>query len=55
MGVTYNYKRNVLYIADSYNHKIKCVTGLDNKQNHSGPSAGGLVHSLALPVKVNDK
>lgn len=64
MDVTWNYKRNVLYIADSYNHKIKYVTGLsDNKQSSyyntgnmasggsSGPSSG-MVHTLPLPVKV---
>lgn len=61
MDVTWNHKRNILYIADSYNHKIKYVTGLDGKQvhyNNSGGNSGagfsgGLVHTLPLPVKVD--
>ncbi|VVC24073.1 Six-bladed beta-propeller, TolB-like,Thioredoxin-like fold,NHL repeat,Thioredoxin domain [Cinara cedri] len=66
MDVAWNYKRNVLYIADSYNHKIKYVTGLsDNKQSYynnssnsasggiNGP-ASGMVHNLPLPVKLNE-
>lgn len=65
MDVAWNFKRNILYVADSYNHKIKYVTGLsDNpKLNHynnggGNPSPGGTgsiggsVHTLPLPVKV---
>jgi len=64
MDVAWNHKRNILYIADSYNHKIKYVTGLSDsyKQNHynntgvnaSGGigSSNGSVHTLPLPVKV---
>lgn len=63
MGVAWNYKRNTLYIADSYNHKIKYVTGLsdNHKQNYYNAngntggiagSTGGTVHTLQLPVKV---
>lgn len=66
MDVAWNYKRNILYIADSYNHKIKYVTGLsdNHKQNHYNNgggntttggipgSTGGFVHTLPLPVKV---
>lgn len=65
MDVAWNYKRNILYIADSYNHKIKYVTGLEgHKQNHYNNgggnaatggivgSTGGSVHTLPLPVKV---
>lgn len=65
MDVAWNYKRNILYVADSYNNKIKYVTGLDgHKQNHYSNgvgnattggivvSTGGSVHTLPLPVKV---
>jgi len=66
MDVAWNYKRNILYVADSYNHKIKYVTGLSDshKQNHYNNgggntttggipgSTGGSVHTLPLPVKV---
>jgi len=64
MAVAWNHKRNILYIADSYNHKIKYVTGLSDsyKQNHYNNSGvnlnsgiasnNGSVHTLPLPVKV---
>lgn len=63
MDVAWNHKRNVLYIADTYNHKIKYVTGLSDsyKQNHynnasvvssSIASNNASVHSLHLPIKV---
>lgn len=65
MGVAWNYKRNILYIADTYNHKIKYVTGLSDshKQSHYNNSNGnaasgivgstsGSVNTLPLPVKV---
>lgn len=67
MDVAWNYKRNILYVADTYNHKIKYVTGLSDSHkqklyNNGGVNAaaggiagatGGVVHSLPLPVKVN--
>lgn len=67
MDVAWNYKRNILYIADSFNHKIKYVTGLsdNHKQNHynnggsnataggNTSSSGGSVHTMPLPVKVS--
>lgn len=66
MDVAWNYKRNVLYVADSYNNKIKYVSGLsdNHRQNFyrngggngfAGGIAGsacGTVHTLPLPVKV---
>ncbi|CAI6356454.1 unnamed protein product [Macrosiphum euphorbiae] len=68
MDVAWNHKRNILYVADSYNHKIKYVTGLSDshKQNHYNNgggntttggipgSTGGSVHTLPLPVKLNE-
>lgn len=65
MDIAWNHKRNILYVADSYNHKIKYINGISDshKQNHynngSGnamtggmASPGGSVHTLPLPVKV---
>lgn len=64
MDVAWNYKRHTLYIADTYNHKIKYVTGLseNHKKNHYNnnkgnvpgviPTAAGSVNTLPLPVKV---
>lgn len=64
MDVAWNHKRNILYVADTYNNKIKYVTGLSesHKQNRykansvnmtSGiASNAGSVNTLPLPVKV---
>lgn len=64
MDVAWNHKRNILYVADTYNNKIKYVTGLSDsqKQNHYKPNSvnmtsgvatsTGSVNTLPLPVKV---
>lgn len=65
MDVAWNYKRNTLYIADTFNHKIKYVTGLseNHKKNYYNNTKGnvpgaiiatmtGSVNTLPLPVKV---
>lgn len=63
MDVAWNHKRNILYVADTYNNKIKYVTGLSDshKQSHYKPSVNmtsgiatttSSVNTLPLPVKV---
>ncbi|XP_050434069.1 NHL repeat-containing protein 2-like [Adelges cooleyi] len=61
MAVAWNRKRNTLYVADTYNNKVKCVTGIVgggsvHNANSTDPnlSAKGNVHALPLPVKLNE-
>ncbi|XP_050528956.1 NHL repeat-containing protein 2 [Daktulosphaira vitifoliae] len=60
MAVAWNRKKNTLYVADTYNNKVKCVTGIvggpiqNQNSTDPGSNAKGNVHALPLPVKLNE-